>query len=85
VSQPPQHLLTPQRTNPTDIPSTSFVPPATDKTKKKQSANVRRILTGRKGLKDWLDELVRQSRFGLIPSAVSSDPAVSARDGGYTA
>lgn len=58
-----------QRTNPTDIPSSSFVPAqqgkgpqaqtqiSTDQ-KKKQSANVRKILYGRKTHKDWLDELV---------------------------
>ncbi|RSH85749.1 hypothetical protein EHS25_003890 [Saitozyma podzolica] len=63
------------RTNPTDIPASSFVPseagpsrsiatpgpgavvgPA-GQTKKKQAANVRKILYARKNLKDWLDEL----------------------------
>ncbi|WVQ95281.1 hypothetical protein IAU59_002376 [Kwoniella sp. CBS 9459] len=72
-----------ERTNPTDIPAQSFIPPnstlshthsggspipnvpstgltqaqAQAQGKKKMSSNVRRVLYGRKGLKDWLDEL----------------------------
>ncbi|WWC63701.1 uncharacterized protein I303_106306 [Kwoniella dejecticola CBS 10117] len=57
-----------ERTNPTDIPATSFIPQSqaasalhptanANANKKKQSANVRRILYGKKSLKDWLDEL----------------------------
>ncbi|WVN86123.1 uncharacterized protein L203_101284 [Cryptococcus depauperatus CBS 7841] len=57
-----------ERTNPTDIPSSSFVPNSTETpitgpltsplpVKKKQTANVRRILYNKKSLKDWLDEL----------------------------
>ncbi|WVF67715.1 hypothetical protein IAT40_002474 [Kwoniella sp. CBS 6097] len=72
-----------ERTNPTDIPAQSFIPPnsglpsssaptagspvpnasassttqAQVQGKKKMSSNVRRVLYGRKGLKDWLDEL----------------------------
>lgn len=66
-----------QRTNPTDIPASSFIPsdsvsktgglpglsvvlipPTNDKSKKKQSGNVRKILYAKKSLKDWLEELV---------------------------
>nr|XP_018261881.1 uncharacterized protein I303_06326 [Kwoniella dejecticola CBS 10117]OBR84039.1 hypothetical protein I303_06326 [Kwoniella dejecticola CBS 10117] len=58
-----------ERTNPTDIPATSFIPQSqaasalhptanANANKKKQSANVRRILYGKKSLKDWLDELL---------------------------
>ncbi|WVR09290.1 hypothetical protein IAU60_006355 [Kwoniella sp. DSM 27419] len=58
-----------ERTNPTDIPASSFVPPTHhdsplpladgvgSSSKKKMSANVRRVLYAKKGLKDWLDEL----------------------------
>ncbi|WWD22590.1 hypothetical protein CI109_107083 [Kwoniella shandongensis] len=64
-----------ERTNPTDIPASSFIPePSSSRPslpgspapqsqislqqqKKKQSGNVRRILYGKKSLKDWLDEL----------------------------
>ncbi|OCF57827.1 zinc finger HIT domain-containing protein 1 [Kwoniella mangroviensis CBS 10435] len=55
-----------ERTNPTDIPAISFIPPSDPRTntnttsqinKKKQSSNVRKILYGKKSLKDWLDEL----------------------------
>ncbi|WVW85214.1 hypothetical protein I302_107252 [Kwoniella bestiolae CBS 10118] len=63
-----------ERTNPTDIPATSFIPSTTTPStpnassttpvaqigttgKKKQSSNVRKILYGKKSLKDWLDEL----------------------------
>ncbi|KAK4690057.1 hypothetical protein P7C73_g58, partial [Tremellales sp. Uapishka_1] len=70
-----------ERTNPHDIPATSFVPQPSSSTsatpttsvppKKKQSANVRRILNSKKSLKDWLDELVgrcyrRESMIDLI-------------------
>jgi zinc finger HIT domain-containing protein 1 len=57
-----------ERTNPTDIPNSSFVPGTNTKTpqaqqlqadqKKKQPANVRKVLYARKTLKDWLEELV---------------------------
>ncbi|CAD6585124.1 MAG: hypothetical protein TREMPRED_004054 [Tremellales sp. Tagirdzhanova-0007] len=50
-----------ERTNPTDIPASSFVPASQTQGqgKKKQTPNVRRILYNKKSLKDWLDELVR--------------------------
>jgi zinc finger HIT domain-containing protein 1 len=61
------HLTNGQRTNPTDIPTSSFIPGGNAKTpqaqqaqvdqKKKQSANVRKVLLARKSLKDWLEEL----------------------------
>ncbi|TYJ53940.1 hypothetical protein B9479_005415 [Cryptococcus floricola] len=55
-----------ERTNPTDIPASSFVPgnvqsaglaQVNQPPKKKQTANVRRILYNKKSLDDWLDEL----------------------------
>jgi len=61
-----------ERTNPTDIPPSSFLPPlapgalasspAGAREKKKQSANVRRILYNKKTLRDWLDELPTDPR-----------------------
>ncbi|KAK8845638.1 hypothetical protein IAR55_006354 [Kwoniella newhampshirensis] len=78
-----------ERTNPTDIPASSFVPEASSsrpslpsspasqshllqqQQKKKQSANVRRILYGKKSLKDWLDELppnpIPPYLFAVVP------------------
>jgi zinc finger HIT domain-containing protein 1 len=60
-----------KRTNPTDIPNSSFVPGNNNKTpqnqqiqadqKRKQPANVRKVLYARKTLKDWLEELVSLS------------------------
>ena len=57
-----------QRTNPTDIPASSFVPTSSVNgqagpggsaaSKKKQSGNVRKILYARKSLNDWIEELV---------------------------
>ena len=65
---PPLPLHSPQRTNPTDIPASSFVPAAAilpgqaaPPPKKKQTGNVRKLLYARKTLKDWLEELVRGS------------------------
>lgn len=73
-------ILILQRTNPTDIPSTSFIPVSSSTplafggipgqgtmlpdiltqgtTKKKQTPNVRKVLYGKKSLRDWLEELV---------------------------
>ncbi|GFZ52150.1 hypothetical protein JCM24511_09923 [Saitozyma sp. JCM 24511] len=86
-----------QRTNPTDIPASSFVPsepgpsrstptlgPASavaglaGQTKKKQAANVRKILYARKSLKDWLDELP-QSPTPPYLLAVTPPPAAPPR------
>ncbi|WWC90344.1 uncharacterized protein L201_005277 [Kwoniella dendrophila CBS 6074] len=66
-----------ERTNPTDIPATSFIPGSTTTNlnspigKKKQSSNVRKILYGKKSLKDWLDELPPEPS---IPYLTSTSP-----------
>nr|ODN86240.1 zinc finger HIT domain-containing protein 1 [Cryptococcus depauperatus CBS 7841] len=81
-----------ERTNPTDIPSSSFVPNSTETpitgpltsplpVKKKQTANVRRILYNKKSLKDWLDELVaKKSSAALHHSSCSASKYPSSAD-----
>jgi zinc finger HIT domain-containing protein 1 len=84
-----------QRTNPTDIPASSFVPqqptPASNipgmpagliiaqPAKKKQTPNVRKILYAKKNLRDWLEELVRLSHVPLETINMSRGPAVERR------
>ncbi|ODN73156.1 hypothetical protein L202_07722 [Cryptococcus amylolentus CBS 6039] len=71
-----------ERTNPTDIPASSFVPgnvqaaglaQVNQPPKKKQTANVRRILYNKKSLNDWLDELPAEPIPPYI-SAVAPPP-----------
>ncbi|EIW65652.1 hypothetical protein TREMEDRAFT_66378 [Tremella mesenterica DSM 1558] len=79
-----------ERTNPTDIPTTSFLPTPTPSTssplnsqiqsqtqKRKQTPNVRRILYGKKNLKDWLSEL--PSSTSPYSSATSPPPLTPPR------
>ena len=79
-----------KRTNPTDIPTSSFVPGNNTKTpqtqvqvdqKKKQPANVRKVLYARKSLKDWLEELVSTplSSSSLIPGSGNMTDEVAER------
>ena len=77
-------MLINKRTNPTDIPTSSFVPGNSTKTpqtqvqvdqKKKQPANVRKVLYARKSLKDWLEELVSLPLTSGERDTVSDDSA----------
>lgn len=54
-----------ERTNPTDHPASSFSPASStnanerERERKKQTGNVRRVLTSRKSLREWIGEIVR--------------------------
>ncbi|KAL7422575.1 hypothetical protein Q5752_003223 [Cryptotrichosporon argae] len=77
-----------ERTNPTDIPASSFVPApastpvasgsasASAAAKKKQSANVRRALYAKKSLRDWLGELPATplAPYTLAPAPAPTTP-----------
>ncbi|KAK1921061.1 hypothetical protein DB88DRAFT_502072 [Papiliotrema laurentii] len=83
-----------ERTNPTDIPASSFVPAVSNVAspapltptaaapppvvKKKQTGNVRKILYAKKSLKDWLDELPSEPRPPYL-DAGAPEPAVPPR------
>ncbi|ORX38197.1 hypothetical protein BD324DRAFT_619928 [Kockovaella imperatae] len=81
-----------ERTNPTDIPASSFAvnpPPSSASTlttslnpavqsKKKQSGNVRKILYARKSLKDWLEELPPEPKPPYL-LAVAPPPSMPPR------
>ncbi|AAW44876.2 expressed protein [Cryptococcus deneoformans JEC21] len=78
-----------ERTNPTDIPASSFVPAESSQTpapgplqqlpaRKKQTANVRRILYNKKSLKDWLDELPAEPVPPYL-SAIAPAPSIPPR------
>ncbi|KAL1411862.1 hypothetical protein Q8F55_002837 [Vanrija albida] len=77
-----------ERTNPTDIPPSSFKPPdpapntpaaaALAAAKKKQTPNVRRALYGKKSLRDWLEELPATPTPPYV-TAAAPEPATPPR------